>query len=217
MCRDPLHRSVLSPCIRCFPPPIPPLARLLTLCCALLRFVALCCRVEQVFFLYFTLFHVYFFSFPFGFSYLALVTTVLFLQHSMLFCWNRYEASRVQQRASQQTSQRWILHCLRSFLLSTLSSIPPDELSTAVLLFQEDGLSRIRTHTHVHTCTHTHTYTHTHSQQEPFHREADVRKAVYIPISYLLRVNEITPLSSAARCRVLLLLFQKECVNPLGV
>ncbi|CAN0374997.1 unnamed protein product [Pylaiella littoralis] len=45
----------------------------------------------QVFFLYFTLFHVYFFSFPFGFSYLALVTTVLFLQHSMLFCWNRYE------------------------------------------------------------------------------------------------------------------------------
>lgn len=47
----------------------------------------------QVFFLYFTLFHVYFFSFPFGFSYLALVTTVLFLQHSMLFCWNRYEAS----------------------------------------------------------------------------------------------------------------------------
>ncbi|CAN0422058.1 unnamed protein product, partial [Scytosiphon promiscuus] len=49
-------------------------------------------RVAQVFFLYFTLFHVYFFSFPFGFSYLALVTTVLFLQHSMLFCWNRYEA-----------------------------------------------------------------------------------------------------------------------------
>eukprot|EP00903_Cladosiphon_okamuranus_P006745 g6580.t1 len=45
----------------------------------------------QVFFLYFTLFHIYFFSFPFGFSYLALVTTVLFLQHSMLFCWNRYE------------------------------------------------------------------------------------------------------------------------------
>lgn len=49
--------------------------------------------VAQVFFLYFTLFHVYFFSFPFGFSYLALITTVLFLQHSMLFFWNRYEAS----------------------------------------------------------------------------------------------------------------------------
>ncbi|CAM9668925.1 unnamed protein product, partial [Ectocarpus sp. 6 AP-2014] len=55
---------------------------------------AVCIRFfPQVFFLYFTLFHVYFFSFPFGFSYLALVTTVLFLQHSMLFCWNRYEAS----------------------------------------------------------------------------------------------------------------------------
>lgn len=47
--------------------------------------------LRQVFFLYFTLFHVYFFSFPFGFSYVALVTTVLFLQHSMLFFWNRYE------------------------------------------------------------------------------------------------------------------------------
>ncbi|KAG5184237.1 hypothetical protein JKP88DRAFT_290025 [Tribonema minus] len=37
---------------------------------------------------YFALFHVYFFSFPFGFSYLALVSTVLFLQHSMLYFWN---------------------------------------------------------------------------------------------------------------------------------
>jgi hypothetical protein len=34
----------------------------------------------RVFFLYFTLFHIYFFSFPFGFSYLALLTTVVFLQ-----------------------------------------------------------------------------------------------------------------------------------------
>lgn len=59
--------------------------------CLFFLFVfSVCC---QVFFMYFTLFHVYFFSFPFGFSYLALVTTVLFLQHSMLFFWNTYEAS----------------------------------------------------------------------------------------------------------------------------
>mmetsp|Transcript_16322 Transcript_16322/g.36723 ORF Transcript_16322/g.36723 Transcript_16322/m.36723 type:complete len:332 (-) Transcript_16322:130-1125(-) len=45
----------------------------------------------RVFFLYFTLFHVYFFSCPFGFTYLALNSTVLFLAHSMLFFWNRYE------------------------------------------------------------------------------------------------------------------------------
>ncbi|CAM9250929.1 unnamed protein product [Discosporangium mesarthrocarpum] len=50
----------------------------------------------QVFFLYFTLFHIYFFSFPFGFSYLALMTTVLFLEHSMLFFWNRYEVPALQ-------------------------------------------------------------------------------------------------------------------------
>ena len=45
----------------------------------------------RVFFCYFSMFHVYFFSFPFGFSYLALGTTVLFIQHSMLFCWNAFE------------------------------------------------------------------------------------------------------------------------------
>ena len=45
----------------------------------------------RVFFLMFTLFNIYFFSFPVGFSYLCLLTTVLFVQHSMLFFWNRYE------------------------------------------------------------------------------------------------------------------------------
>ena len=45
----------------------------------------------RAFFFYFCLFHIYFFSFPFGFSYLALFTTVLFIQHSMVFCWNTFE------------------------------------------------------------------------------------------------------------------------------
>jgi len=45
----------------------------------------------QVFFLYFTLFHVYYFSCPFGFSYEALASTVLFQLHSMIFFLNRYE------------------------------------------------------------------------------------------------------------------------------
>jgi len=45
----------------------------------------------QVFFAYFTLFHIYYFSCPFGFSYAALVSTVLFQLHSMIFFWNRYE------------------------------------------------------------------------------------------------------------------------------
>lgn len=60
----------------------------------------------RVFFLYFTLFHIYFFSFPFGFSYLALATTVLFLQHSMLFFWNRYEVPALESGAVSSARPR---------------------------------------------------------------------------------------------------------------
>mmetsp|Transcript_22084 Transcript_22084/g.48024 ORF Transcript_22084/g.48024 Transcript_22084/m.48024 type:complete len:741 (-) Transcript_22084:255-2477(-) len=45
----------------------------------------------RVFFLYFTLFHVYFFSCPIGFTYASLASTILFLFHTMLFFLNRYE------------------------------------------------------------------------------------------------------------------------------
>ena len=40
---------------------------------------------------YFTLFHLYFFSFQFGFTYVALLAVVLFLQHTILFLLNRHE------------------------------------------------------------------------------------------------------------------------------
>jgi hypothetical protein len=49
----------------------------------------------RVFFLYFTLFHVYFFSCPIGFTYASLGSTSLFLIHSMLFFLNRYELPAV--------------------------------------------------------------------------------------------------------------------------
>jgi hypothetical protein len=45
----------------------------------------------RIFFLLFTVFHVYAFSCPHGFTYTALACTVAFLLHSMLFFWNRYE------------------------------------------------------------------------------------------------------------------------------
>ena len=45
----------------------------------------------RVFFAYFSLFHVYFFCFPFGYSYPALVTAVLFLLHAMFCFWNYCE------------------------------------------------------------------------------------------------------------------------------
>ena len=49
----------------------------------------------KIFFLLFTLFHVYYFSFPFGFSYMALSSTACFMLHSMVFFWHRYELPAV--------------------------------------------------------------------------------------------------------------------------
>lgn len=49
----------------------------------------------RVFFLWFTLHHAYYFSCPFGFSYASLLSSVLFLLHSMLFFYNRYELPAV--------------------------------------------------------------------------------------------------------------------------
>jgi len=49
----------------------------------------------RIFFLLFALFHFYLFSFPFGFSYTALGSTVCFMIHSMLFFWHRFELPAV--------------------------------------------------------------------------------------------------------------------------
>lgn len=45
----------------------------------------------RLFLLYSSAFHFYFFSFPSGFSYLALMTSIIFLHHAMLCFWNRFE------------------------------------------------------------------------------------------------------------------------------
>ena len=45
----------------------------------------------KFFWSYFAIFHLYFFSYPFGFSSMALLTDVLFIQHAMLYFWNRHE------------------------------------------------------------------------------------------------------------------------------
>lgn len=49
----------------------------------------------RIFFLLFSLFHFYLFSFPFGFTHTALVCTTCFMIHSMLFFWHRYELPAV--------------------------------------------------------------------------------------------------------------------------
>ena len=60
----------------------------------------------RIFFLYFTLFHIYFFSFPFGFSHLALLTTMALLVHAMLYFWNRFEV-RTRRPSTPPQSQTW--------------------------------------------------------------------------------------------------------------
>lgn len=45
----------------------------------------------KIFACYFFLFHVYFFSFPFGFCYVALSATVCYVLHAMIHFWNVYE------------------------------------------------------------------------------------------------------------------------------
>jgi hypothetical protein len=51
----------------------------------------------RVFFLLFALCHFYLFSFPMGFSYAALASTIGFMFHSMVFFWNRFELVAVAQ------------------------------------------------------------------------------------------------------------------------
>ena len=52
-------------------------------------------REKQVFFLYWTMFHVYFLGSPQGFTGLALGCACAFLAHSMIFFWGRYEVAAV--------------------------------------------------------------------------------------------------------------------------
>lgn len=51
----------------------------------------------RFFLLYFLVFHIYFFSYTHGFSYLALSTTAAFMQHLILYFWNRFEVPALQR------------------------------------------------------------------------------------------------------------------------
>ncbi|MED6207352.1 hypothetical protein PIB30_035057 [Stylosanthes scabra] len=51
----------------------------------------------RFFLLYFLVFHIYFFSYSYGFSYLALSTTAAFMQHLILYFWNRFEVPALQR------------------------------------------------------------------------------------------------------------------------
>jgi len=77
----------------------------------------------RILFLYFTLFHIYFFCFPQGFSHLAMITTCLFLVHSMAFFWNRYEVPALETGIISPLHPRMISNPNPSSTIPSLSSL----------------------------------------------------------------------------------------------
>ncbi|KAK4769048.1 hypothetical protein SAY86_027198 [Trapa natans] len=77
----------------------------------------------RFFLLYFLVFHIYFFSYTYGFSYLALSTAAAFMQHLILYFWNRFEVPALQrflQSRRAQLQQHPDFHITSStFLAST--------------------------------------------------------------------------------------------------
>ncbi|XVF01138.1 hypothetical protein REPUB_Repub04eG0062700 [Reevesia pubescens] len=59
----------------------------------------------RFFLLYFLVFHIYFFSYAYGFSYLALSTAAAFMQHLILYFWNRFEVPALQRFMQNRRSQ----------------------------------------------------------------------------------------------------------------
>ncbi|RWW22924.1 hypothetical protein GW17_00012849, partial [Ensete ventricosum] len=51
----------------------------------------------RFFLLYFLVFHIYFFSYAYGFLYLAFSATAAFMQHLVLYFWNRFEVPAVRR------------------------------------------------------------------------------------------------------------------------
>ncbi|XWS40036.1 hypothetical protein CRYUN_Cryun18bG0105600 [Craigia yunnanensis] len=59
----------------------------------------------RFFLLYFLVFHIYFFSYAYGFSYMALSTAAAFMQHLILYFWNRFEVPTLQRFMQNQRFQ----------------------------------------------------------------------------------------------------------------
>jgi len=77
----------------------------------------------RLFFLYFGGNLVYFFLFPGGFTYLAIVTAITFLQHAMLLFWNRFEIPAFENGTINKHCPREVL--VDQSLASRRYGIPP--------------------------------------------------------------------------------------------
>jgi len=58
--------------------------------------------LPRLFFAYFLAFHVYYFTYPFGFTWIALLTSVAFMQHAVLMIWNRWEFPLLRSNNAQR-------------------------------------------------------------------------------------------------------------------
>ncbi|KAI3839869.1 hypothetical protein MKW98_010174 [Papaver atlanticum] len=76
----------------------------------------------RFFLLYFLVFHIYFFSYTYGFSYLAFATTAVFMQHLILYFWNRFEVPALQrfiQNRRTHFQQQPNIHITSSTILAS--------------------------------------------------------------------------------------------------
>ncbi|GMG99876.1 hypothetical protein Nepgr_001716 [Nepenthes gracilis] len=76
----------------------------------------------RFFLLYFLVFHIYLFSYPYGFSYLALSATAAFMLHLILYFWNRFEVPALQrymQNRRTQLQQQPDFHITSSTILAS--------------------------------------------------------------------------------------------------
>jgi hypothetical protein len=99
----------------------------------------------RIFLLYYILFHTYVFIYPFGFSYLALTTMVLFMEHVMFFFWCRYELpalylGKISPRMPRQITGDVIGHSIHSS--SSIQAIATQFTTDASVLEDEIELSR---------------------------------------------------------------------------
>ena len=99
----------------------------------------------RVFFLWFTLHHAYYFSCPFGFSYASMLSSVLFLLHSMLFFYNRYELPAVLNgQGAERIHVATAAH--RSDLLPSIDALTPDSERRSGPALLPRPLNRERNH-----------------------------------------------------------------------
>ncbi|BBM98228.1 hypothetical protein MPTK1_1g11860 [Marchantia polymorpha subsp. ruderalis] len=74
----------------------------------------------RFFFLYFMVFHIYFFSYTYGFSYLAFSATAAFMQHLVLYFWNRFEVPALHHFLRRRALlQQQGLHITSSAILTS--------------------------------------------------------------------------------------------------